>query len=77
MTLPVFCYLMIMTKEDISTVNNFSYPRDSGDINSTTASETKSCLVCSFIHERRLKIYLRICVSPLTRNFFIIIIIIF
>lgn len=74
MKLPVFYYVMNMTKDNISNVNNFSYPKNSGNVNSTMASKTESHIVYSFIHERRLKIYLRLCMSPLARHSFIIMI---
>lgn len=40
-------------KKGISNVNNFSYPKNSGSVNSMMASNTKSHIVYSFIHEKR------------------------
>ena len=47
MKLSVSYYVTIMTKEDISDVNNFSNPKKQEDVNSTMAFKSKTHKVCS------------------------------
>lgn len=55
-------------------MSKISPPQNPEDVNSAMTSTTKSHILYSFIHERRLKIYLRYACLLLPALFFIIII---